>query len=157
MVKTCGSARNTRQVPLSRIREASPKLLLHPVPSHWQNSVAGFQQEQDTTASWLPRKGLVDAFTREGSRVKKNEIKSFAATWMGLEVIILSEVSQTEKEKYHIISHMLLLLSHFSRVWLFETPWTAAYQAPPSMGFSKQESWSGVPLPSLIISHICEI
>ena len=40
-----------------------------------------------------------------------------------------------------------------SRVWLFETPWTAAYQAPPSMGFSRQEYWSGVPLPSL--KHTC--
>ena len=37
------------------------------------------------------------------------------------------------------------LLSH---VWLFVTPWSAAYQAPPSMGFSRQEYWSGVPLPS---------
>ena len=35
-----------------------------------------------------------------------------------------------------------------SRVWLLATPWTAAYQAPPSMGFSSQEYWSGVPLPS---------
>ena len=35
-----------------------------------------------------------------------------------------------------------------SRVWLFVTPRTAAYQAPPSMGFSRQEYWSGVPLPS---------
>ena len=35
-----------------------------------------------------------------------------------------------------------------SRVRLFVTPWTAAYQAPPSMGFSMQEYWSGVPLPS---------
>ena len=35
-----------------------------------------------------------------------------------------------------------------SRVRLFETPWTAAYQGPPSMGFSRQEYWSGVPLPS---------
>ena len=34
---------------------------------------------------------------------------------------------------------LLLLLSRFSRVWLFTTPWTAAYQAPPSMGFSRQE------------------
>ena len=32
---------------------------------------------------------------------------------------------------------------------LFETPWTAAYQAPPSMGFSRQEYWSGLPLQSL--------
>ena len=35
-----------------------------------------------------------------------------------------------------------------SRVQLFVTPWTVAYQAPPSMGFSRQEYWSGVPLPS---------
>ena len=35
-----------------------------------------------------------------------------------------------------------------SRVQLFVTPWSAAYQAPPSMGFSRQEYWSGVPLPS---------
>ena len=32
------------------------------------------------------------------------------------------------------------------------TPWTAAYQAPPSMGFSRQEYWSGLPLPSLMIN-----
>ena len=43
---------------------------------------------------------------------------------------------------------LLLLLSHFSRVRLCETPWTTAYQAPPSMGFSRQEYWSGLPLPS---------
>ena len=34
------------------------------------------------------------------------------------------------------------------RVWLLATPWTAAYQAPPSIGFSRQKYWSGVPLPS---------
>ena len=34
-----------------------------------------------------------------------------------------------------------------SRVWQLVTPWTAAYQAPPPMGFSRQENWSGVPLP----------
>ena len=36
----------------------------------------------------------------------------------------------------------------FSHVRLLATPWTAAYQAPPSMEFSRQEYWSGVPLPS---------
>ena len=35
---------------------------------------------------------------------KKNEIMPFAATWMDLEIIILNEVSQTEKDKYHMIS-----------------------------------------------------
>ena len=37
------------------------------------------------------------------------------------------------------------LLSH---VRLFATPWTVAYQAPPSVGFSRQEYWSGLPFPS---------
>ena len=36
-----------------------------------------------------------------------------------------------------------------SCVRLFATPWTVAYQAPPSMGFSRQECWSGLPFPSL--------
>ena len=40
------------------------------------------------------------------------------------------------------------LLSHFSRVWLCATPQTAAHQAPPSLGFSRQEHWSGLPFPS---------
>ena len=38
------------------------------------------------------------------SAIKKNEIMPFAATWMQIEIIILSEVSQTEKDKYHTIS-----------------------------------------------------
>ena len=50
---------------------------------------------------------------------------------------------QTEGASAQFSSVQLL-----SRVRLFETPWTAAHQAPPSMGFSRQEYWSGVPLPS---------
>ena len=48
-------------------------------------------------------------------------------------------------------------VNSLSRVRPLATPWTAAYQAPPSMRFSKQEYWSGVPLPSLIppsVDHI---
>ena len=43
---------------------------------------------------------------------------------------------------------LLLLLSHFSRVRLCATPEMAAHQAPPSLGSSKQEHWSGLPFPS---------
>ena len=43
---------------------------------------------------------------------------------------------------------LLLLLSRFSRVRLCATPWTAAHQAPPSLGSSRQEHWSGLPFPS---------
>ena len=48
--------------------------------------------------------------------------------------------------KYFLIH--LLLLSHFSRVWLCATPQTTAHQAPLSLGFSRQEHWSVLPLPS---------
>ena len=43
---------------------------------------------------------------------------------------------------------LLLLLSRFSRVRLCETPQTATHQAPLSLGFSRQEHWSGLPFPS---------
>ena len=43
---------------------------------------------------------------------------------------------------------LLLLLSRFSRVQLCATPSMAAHQAPPSLGFSRQEHWSGLPFPS---------
>ena len=53
---------------------------------------------------------------------------------------------------------MLLLLSRFSRVLLFATPRTAVYQASPSMGFSRQEYWRGLPLPSpSMIEQMLEI
>ena len=60
---------------------------------------------------------------------------------------------QMKKQKQKALSGcfnalLLLLLSHFSRVRLCATPQTAAHQAPPSLGFSRQERWSGVPLPS---------
>ena len=47
-------------------------------------------------------------------------------------------------------SMLLLLLSHVSHVRLCATPETAAHQAPPSLGFSRQEYWSGLPFPSPI-------
>ena len=48
----------------------------------------------------------------------------------------------------YLCSKMYILLRCFSRVWLCATPWTAAYQAPLSMGFSRQVHWSGLPFPS---------
>ena len=48
---------------------------------------------------------------------------------------------------------LLLLLSRFSRVRLCATPETAAHQAPLSLGFSRQEHWSGLPFPSLPVKH----
>ena len=43
---------------------------------------------------------------------------------------------------------VVIVFQSLSRILLFATPWTAAYQAPPSLGFSRQEHWSGLPFPS---------
>ena len=45
-------------------------------------------------------------------------------------------------------------MKSLSRVRLLATPWTAAYQALPSMGLSRQEYWNGVPLPSPMVSIV---
>ena len=54
--------------------------------------------------------------------------------------------------QWHLVStilykHPLCVLSHFRHVWFLTTLWTVACQAPPSMGFSRQEYWSGLPCP----------
>ena len=48
---------------------------------------------------------------------------------------------------------MKVKVKSLSRVRLFAAPWTVAYQAPPSVEFSRQEYWSGLPFPSPILSN----
>ena len=61
------------------------------------------QPKCPSTEEWIKKMWYV--YTMEYySTIKKNEIMPFAAKWMQLEIIILSEVSQTEKDKYHMIS-----------------------------------------------------
>ena len=55
---------------------------------------------------------------------------------------------RTLKDELPRLVLLLLLLSHFSHVRLCATPETAAHQAPPSLGFSRKEHWSGLPFPS---------
>ena len=61
------------------------------------------QPKCPSTDEWL--KKMWHLYTLEYySAIKKNEIMPFAATWMDPEIVILSEISQTEKDKYHMIS-----------------------------------------------------
>ena len=53
------------------------------------------------------------------SAIRKNEIMPFAATWMDLEIIILSEVSQTEKDKYDMISFICRIFKKFIQMNVF--------------------------------------
>ena len=55
------------------------------------------------TDEWIKKMRYIYAMEYY-SAIKKNEIMPFAATWMDLEIIILSEISQKEKDKYHMIS-----------------------------------------------------
>ena len=77
------------------------------------------------------------------------------------ESITLSEISKTErqilksiaytwnpKNKQKTVLNSWREAKWLSRVWLFATPWTLAYQVPSPMGFSRQECWSGLPFPS---------
>ena len=49
---------------------------------------------------------------------------------------------------HFLLQCMKVKVKSLSRIRLLATPWTAAYQAPPSVGFSREQYWSGVPLPS---------
>ena len=59
-----------------------------------------------------------------------------------------SHLSQDRVVSHTVLLLLLLLLSHFSRVRLRATLYSAAHQAPPSLGFSRQEYWSGLAFPS---------
>ena len=61
------------------------------------------QPKCSSTDEWIKKMWYI--YTMEYySAIKKNKIMPFAATWMDLEIIIVSEVSQKEKDKYHMIS-----------------------------------------------------
>ena len=68
-------------------------------------------------------------------------------------LLYFSELFESCRQKIRNLSiHMCIFskkvkVKSLSRVQLFATPWTVAYQAPPSMGFSRQEYWSGLPFP----------
>ena len=73
---------------------------------------------------------------------------------ISLQYIQAAHVTQNQiscipcSQRWRISMLLLLLLSRFSRVQLCATPETAAHQAPRSLGFSRQEHWSGLPFPS---------
>ena len=77
---------------------------------------------------WDPKGRFKQLLIREG---RKHRSKGGAAKKQQCRVLVPSQRTHA------------WVLSHFSRAWLFATPWTAAGQAPLSLGFSRQEHWSG--------------
>ena len=68
--------------------------------------------------------------------------------WTQVSRIVSRFFTSRATREAHLVGLLLLLLRHFSHVRLCATPWMAAHQAPPSLGFSRQEHWSGLPFPS---------
>ena len=155
-------------MPSSHLILCRPLLLLPPVPP----SIRVFSKESTPHMRWP--KYWSFSFSISPSNEHPGLI-SFRMDWLDLLTVqgTLKSLLQHHSSKASILqrsafftvqlSHpyiksmlllLLLLLSHFSRVGLLATPWTAAYQAPLSMGFSRQEYWSGLPLPSPIKSII---
>ena len=67
---------------------------------------------------------------------------NISVTWEDWKQVIRSGICLQHRSLRNVKVKLL------SRVWLFATPWTVAHQAPPSMGFSRQDHWSGLPFPS---------
>ena len=77
------------------------------------------QPKHPLTEEWI---NMWHIYTREYySAIKKNEIMPFAATWMDLEFIKLSEVSQKEKDKYHVISLCMWNLKYDTNELVYKT------------------------------------
>ena len=120
--------------------------LLHFASTHFQES----SKENRGEFSWMPAclmiplvypQPLVDKL---GSGLQ-SEI--FSHDFEGITCFFPTAVVE-KSDSCFFIYDLLLLLSRFSRVQLCVTPETAAHQALPSLGFSRQEHWSGLPFPS---------
>ena len=119
---------------------------------HWPNKTV-LQLLTLCSTAWepellRPQAAITEAFCNpEAVLYNKRSHHSEKPTYCNYSLFfahIISYKNRMQQMRYML----LLLLSHFSHVRLCATPWTAPYQAPPSMGFSRQKYWSGVPLPS---------
>ena len=134
-----------------------PLLLLPPIPP----SIRVFSNESTLRMRW-PK-----YWSFSFSVVPSKEIPgliSFRMDWLDLLAVqgtlksLLqhhsSKASMLQRSAFFIVQlshpYMILLLSRFSRVRLCAIPEMAAHQAPPSLGFCRQEHWSGLPFPSPI-------
>ena len=97
-----------------------------------------------TVASWLTYRFLRRQVRWSGIPISLRVFHS----WLWSTVKGFSIANETEIDVFLEFSCFLKLSHSLSRVWLFAILWTVAHQAPPSMGFSRQEYWSGLPFSS---------
>ena len=96
-----------------------------------------------TDGSWW--RGLIECGPLEKGLANHFSILTLRTPWTGWEGKKIGHWKMISPGQLLLL---LLLLSCFSHVWLCATPYTAAHHAPPSLGFSRQEHWSGLPFHS---------
>ena len=105
---------------------------------------------EEYTASHMSDKGIVFRICKNHNSWKTNQSRSGQKSWIP---IFPKKIYKwpTGTWKWHSASLVIAVLccAHsLGRVWHIMTPWTVAHQAPLSMGFPKQECWSGLPFPT---------
>ena len=97
-----------------------------------------YESERGEWKSWLKTQHL------------ENLVPSLHGKYMGFwgGSKIIADGDCSHEIKRHLLLGRKVKVKLLSHVRLFATPWTIAHQAPPSMGFSRQEYWSGLPFPS---------
>ena len=103
-------------------------------PTHLQQREKAIQWSEENLQHWC--------WNNWTATCKKNWLERDFTPFTKINPMWIRDLSV----KYRLLK--FLLLSCFSRVWLCATPQTAAHQAPPSLGFSSQEHWSGLLFPS---------
>ena len=146
---------------------AGDSLPLHLLGSPWDTlkgcdiasqSVQLLSHVQLFATPWTAARQASLSITNSQSLLKRMSIKSVLPSshlilcppLLLLPSIFPSDIAKARKQCVKLWDSFSLhacVLSHFSRVWLFETLWTVAYWAPLSMGFSRQEYWSGLLCP----------
>ena len=125
-------------------------------PKYWSFSFSWNWTLPMNTQDWFPlgSTGLTSMQSMDGilfSLKIEGNSEAFLISWIYFVVIMLGKISQIQKGKYLMAPVMWGTWSEvksLSRVRLFATSWTVAYQDPQSMGFSREEYWSGLPFPS---------
>ena len=108
--------------------------------TEWLNNSQAYKRKKNSVANWV----FLQTYNFKQATVYNQLylsccISSFSETRVGK-----TWVGKLE-ENARSYSTMKVKVKSLSCVGLFKTPWTVAYQAPPSMGFSRQEYWSGLP------------
>ena len=118
----------------------------------WWAAVHGVTKSQ-TGLKWLSSRINWFTIMKNPNKQFTEILNSFQDSFENAIVLLMCKfpseiISNSSFHLFYSIKNLQVKVKLLSYVWLFATPWTVAHQAPPSMGFSRQEYWSGLPFAS---------